>query len=202
MPSDTAHPEPLPQETKEQQAVPSDATSAPPTRTRYHTRQLLAHWTIVMLVAMQFLMNAGMQTAFAQSVEAGRIVMHGGIISHAMGGTFILGIMLYRLWLRRTHGAPPPPSTLPPVLQKVSRATHYAFYVVLIAMPLAGWLAWLTLWGWVGTVHGLTALLLLLLIVMHAAGAFWHAFKRDGTIARILQPDPAHGAQAGVTPEG
>ena len=182
-------------------AVPTSAASPPPTRTRYHTRQLIAHWTIVMLVAMQFLMNAGMQRAFDASEEAGRFVLNGGVITHAMGGSLILMVMLYRLWLRRTHGAPPPPSTLPHWLQVVSRSTHYAFYGVLIAMPLAGWLAILTLWGWVATIHALTAWLLLALIALHAAGAFWHAVKRDGTIARILQPDPAHGSQAGVTPE-
>ena len=68
-------------------------------------------------------------------------------------------------------------------------------------MPIFGALALVFLWGWLGIAHALSAYLLLALIVLHAAGAFWHAYKRDGTIARILQPDPAHGGQAGVTPE-
>ena len=68
-------------------------------------------------------------------------------------------------------------------------------------MPIFGILALVTLWGWVAIAHAITSYLLLALIALHAAGAFWHAYKRDGTIARILQPDPAHGDQAGVTPE-
>ena len=199
MPADTAPPHAAPADTPpeaERRAAAAQASHA-----RYHTSQLVAHWVIVMLVAMQFLMNEGMQRAFDASEETGRLVIAGGVISHAMSGSFILLVMLYRLWLRRQHGAPPPPSTLPHWLQLVSRANHYAFYVILIAMPLAGWLALLTLWEWVGMVHGLTAWLLLALILAHVAGAFWHAFKRDGTLARILQPDPAHKPQAGVTPE-
>ena len=171
------------------------------TPARYHTRQLVAHWSIVMLVAMQFLMNEGMVRGYLASLEADRLVVTGGVITHATGGTLILLVMLYRLWLRRTHGAPPPPSTLPHWLQIVSRSTHYAFYVVLISMPIVGAAALSLRVGWLGVVHKWSGYLLLVLIAMHAAGAFWHAFKRDGTIARILQPDPAHGAQAGVTPE-
>ena len=129
------------------------------------------------------------------------LVVTGGMITHATGGTLILGVMLYRLWLRRTHGAPPPPSTLPRWLQIVSRSNHYAFYGVLIAMPLLGMGALLLRWGPLGWLHATLSLVLLALIAAHAAGAFWHATKRDGTIARILQPDPAHGDQAGVTPE-
>ena len=201
MPADTTHPEPLPTETERQQAVPSSARSASPTRERYHTRQLVAHWSIVMLVAMQFLMNQGMQRGYGLSLEVGSLVVTGGMITHALGGSLILGVMLYRLWLRRTHGAPPPPSTLLHWLQIVSRANHYAFYGVLIAMPLLGMAALFFLVGWIGWLHAALSWVLLALIAAHLAGAFWHATKRDGTLVRILQPDPAHGAQAGVTPD-
>ena len=201
MPTDTASPAgSVPPEAAVEDAR-GPAASDPSRPARYHTTQLVAHWAIVMLVAMQFLMNDGMVRAFVAGSETGVFVLNGGVITHAMGGSFIFAIMLYRLWLRRRYGSPPPPTSLPHWLQLVSRANHYAFYGVLIAMPIAGALALLTLWGWVGIVHAITAYLLLALIAAHAAGAFWHAFKRDGTIARILQPDPAHKPQAGVTPE-
>ena len=200
MPADT-HPEPLSPETRAQAAVPSSAASAPPTRERYHTRQLIAHWSIVFLVAMQFLMNEGMQQGFRATVETGATVITGGTITHAAGGSLILLVMLYRVWLRRTHGAPPPPASLSPLLQKVSRYNHYAFYGLLIGMPLFGWLAVVTGWAWVGIAHGLGAIVLLLLIVAHFCGALYHAWKKDGVIGRMAQPDPAGGAQAGVTPE-
>lgn len=201
MPADAANPEPVPQETKAKQAIPSDAGSAPPERERYHTRQLLAHWSIVFLVAMQFLMNKGMQEGYWASVELGSLVVTGGMITHAFGGSLILAIMLYRLWLRRTHGAPPPPRSLSPILQKVSRWNHYAFYGLLIGMPIFGMLALVVLWGPLGIAHALASYLLLALIAAHLAGAVFHAWKKDGVIGRIAQPDPASGAQAGVTPE-
>lgn len=176
-------------------------TTPQPTRERYHTRQLIVHWAIVMLVAMQFLMNEGMQRGFWASEELGELVVTGGMVTHALGGSLIFVVMLYRAWLRRTHGAPPPPKDLPRWLQIVSRANHYAFYAVLIAMPIVGVTALVTLWSWLALVHAWTAYLLVFLILAHVAGAFWHAYKRDGTIVRIAQPDPAHAPQAGVTPE-
>ncbi len=197
MPADTAPPSAAAIDTApEAERRPADAAPA-----LYHTRQLVAHWVIVMLVAMQFLLNDGMVRAFTAGEEAGRLVIAGGVITHATSGSVILLVMLYRLWLRRHHGAPPPPSSLPRWLQIASRANHYAFYVLLIGMPLLGATALLTLWGWVGTLHSLSASLLAVLIVAHLAGAFWHATKRDGTLVRILQPDPAHRPRAGVTPE-
>jgi cytochrome b561 len=176
--------------------VPETVTAPPPAepaaQERYHTSQLIAHWLIVMLVLMQFLMNEGMSRSFWASVDLGERVVTGGTLVHAFGGATILVVMLVRLWLRRAHGAPPPPPTAPRWMQIVSRANHYAFYVVLIAMPLVGAAALLTLQPWLAILHAWTGYLLLALIAAHLAGAFWHAFKRDGTIARIAQPDPAH----------
>ena len=201
MPADAASPHVTTADPALAPEVTTDQHPVEAVPARYDTRQLVVHWAIVMLVAMQFLMNEGMVRSFMESTEVGAFVLTGGAITHATGGTFILLVMLYRVWLRSRYGAPPPPSSLPHWLQRVSRANHYAFYALLIAMPLVGWLAIVTLWGWVGLLHVVSGWLLLALIVAHAAGAFWHAFKRDGTIARILQPDPAHEVQASVTPE-
>ena len=59
-------------------------------------------------------------------------------MAHALGGGTILVLMLVRLGLRLAYGAPPPPASLTPVLQLASRVTHYAFYVLLIALPATG----------------------------------------------------------------
>ena len=74
----------------------------------------------------------------------------------------------------------------PEVLQKISRGNHLAFYVVLIAMPIAGILAVLTGWGAIATIHAWTSKLLLLLIAAHLAGAIWHMFKEDGVVSRMF----------------
>ena len=91
----------------------------------------------------------------------------------------------------------------------MSRATHYAFYVILIVLPLLGWAvasgfgATPYLLGviplpaliaknkpladMVGGVHGTLALAPLAVIALHVAGALYHRFvKRDGVFQRML----------------
>ncbi len=87
--------------------------------------------------------------------------------------------------------------------------THWAFYAVLILLPLLGWIA-ANAYGVtvylagviplpalvapdkafaerIGGVHGTVALLLLALIALHVAGALYHALvKRDGVMQRML----------------
>lgn len=169
-------------------------TTAPPVRRGgYAPAQMIVHWSIVFLVAMQFLMNKGMTTAYEASVEVGSLIVTGGVITHAMGGTLILALMAWRLYLRLTHGAPPPPKDLPGWLQKASRANHWAWYGLLIAQPLGGILALLLVAGWIGVLHTVGAWLIVLSFVLHFSGALYHAFKRDGVILRMAPADPARG---------
>ena len=158
---------------------------------RYHQSQLVAHWTIVFLVLMQFLFNGQMQQDFARAVDLGFMPPSGGVWTHGLGGTIILIAMIWRLGMRRHYGAPPPPDTEPKAIQLVSRGVHYAFYVFLIGMPLAGMLALWTLDPTIGWLHGLASKILLALIALHFAGAMWHAFKKDGVVKRMLRRNPA-----------
>ncbi|TDL81844.1 cytochrome b [Palleronia sediminis] len=151
----------------------------------YATRQIGLHWLVVVLVAFQFFTGGGMAAAFERGLSpdadgAGSAVVHGVI------GTAILLAMIVRLVTRRSHGAPPPPRTEPSAIQVVSRGNHILFYVVLIAMPLAGMTALATGSETVAEAHAITARVLLVLIVAHIAGALWHAFKGDGVIRRMV----------------
>ena len=158
---------------------------------RYHQLQLVAHWSVVALVAMQFLFNERISNAWAIGVETGTMPPEGGTWTHAISGLLILVLMLWRLNLRRRYGAPPPPETEPEIVQKISRGVHYAFYVLLIGMPIFGVLALWTLNGFFGLAHYWASWVLLILIVAHFAGAMWHAFKKDGVVKRMLRRNPA-----------
>jgi cytochrome b561 len=150
----------------------------------YSSNQMLAHWVVVSLVLFQFAQGWTMERAFWAGAA------NGGAIVHGITGTFILGFMLWRVVLRRRHGAPPPPKTEPSWLQKISRGTHFAFYGLLIGMPLFGIAAVLTGIGILATVHGIAAWVLLALAALHLSGALWHAFKGDGVVRRMLRDEP------------
>lgn len=128
---------------------------------------------------------------------------------HKTLGVTALALVLFRiLWHRMT----PVPAPLPgrAIWQdRAARMTHSAFYVLLIAMPLSGWIAssatgidtvvfrYLTLpriapvseaWETVGfAIHGFIGWCLIVLVVLHVAGALHRAFVlRDGTLMRML----------------
>ena len=158
----------------------------------YHPAQIVAHWTIVFLLLFQFMTGGGMERAFDAAEEGEALLrLDGTAWVHGMIGTGILLVMLYRLWLRTHYHVPPPPSDEPQLIQYVSRGTHWAFYALLIGMPIFGLLAVFTGSGLLASLHGLASKLLFLLVILHFAGAMWHAFKRDGVVKRVLRQDPA-----------
>lgn len=129
---------------------------------------------------------------------------------HKTLGIAVLVLIVIRiLW----HRLSPPPASLPHGIawqDALARWVHRAFYVVLVAMPVSGWIAssatgidtvvfgiW-TLpaiapasetWETVGfAVHGILGKALIAIVLLHIAGALFRAFiKRDGTLARMLR---------------
>ena len=158
----------------------------------YHPSMIVVHWTIVFLLIFQFATSGRMEAQFEMAQEGvQRIGLAGALYVHGLIGTAILALMVWRFTLRRHYVVPPPPETEPEMLQKVSRGVHYAFYVLLIAMPVFGWLAVATGSGLIGWAHKLAGYALIVLILAHVAGALWHAFKKDGVVKRVLRQDPA-----------
>ena len=155
----------------------------------YAKPQIFLHWLIAALVAAQFLTAEAMQEFFEKAEDAK--VLAGfptGTTSmvHAIGGGAILLLLLVRLGLRLSYGAPSAPASLSPLLQRGSRFAHYAFYVLLAALPLTG-AASLYLSSEIGDAHVLLKNLLLAVIAAHVAGALAHAFYfKDGVVRRML----------------
>ncbi len=162
------------------------------------------HWLIALLVVVQASIALVLPSLLPKTAEDSLTNWHLSV------GSTILFIMLLRLAWRLTHTPPPPLADLPPALRLLSRATHWAFYVILIVLPLLGWTAasaygaTVRLFGLiplpslvapdkpfaeaVGRVHATVAFVLLALIVLHIAGALYHALiKRDRVIHRMLR---------------
>src|SRR5580658_9703938 len=58
---------------------------------------------------------------------------------HKPLGIAILVLALIRLGVRLGYGAPPLPLDLPEPMKLAAHLSHYAFYVLMIGMPLIGW---------------------------------------------------------------
>ena len=170
---------------------------------RYDPVARAFHWLVVLLLVVQYATKLILPFVLPKSAEDGVDAWH-----LSVGSTILLIIVLRLAW-RLTHQFPPPPTDLPPALRLLSRANHWAFYAVLILLPLLGWTAanahGVTVYlagliplpalvapdkafaEQIGEVHGAVALLLLALIALHITGALYHALvKRDGVAQRML----------------
>ncbi len=129
---------------------------------------------------------------------------------HKTLGVTVLALILLRLaW----HQLSPPPAPLSHAIgwqTRLARIVHRSFYVLLIAMPLSGWMAssatgidtvvfgrW-TLppiapasetWEAAGfAAHGVLGKLLLLCVCLHIGGALYGTLiRRDGTLVRMIR---------------
>ncbi|KQI68111.1 hypothetical protein AN189_11915 [Loktanella sp. 3ANDIMAR09] len=143
---------------------------------RYSRKHMFLHWVIALLVAVQFFFAENMGAAFDAKLETASGGWTTGAAFHAIPGATIGLLMLWRLMIRRTTDIPPPPTHAPELIQTVSRATHWLFYAILIAMPVAGAIAWFFKLEWMAEVHDVTGKVLIALIVLHIAGAAYHHF--------------------------
>jgi cytochrome b561 len=156
--------------------------------TRYSVAQIVLHWTIAALVLFQFVVAGGIETRWQERMT-GVIPNEPFPTPHTIAGIVILGLMLVRLAIRLRRGAPLPPEGEPPVLARLARIAHAAFYVILILMPVGGAVAWFGGYETPAIVHGIAAKLLLALVVLHVVAALAHKFWfRSGAFERMLRP--------------
>jgi cytochrome b561 len=161
----------------------------------------LLHWLVAALVAAQFVLGWTMPDVHRDTLPNGLIAWH-----LAVGAAIVAAVACRIVW-RATHGAPP--AQLSPLLGAVSRATHALLYLLLVAVPLAGW-ANASSRGWtvklfgalpypalapmgsptghaLGDVHGWLAWVLFALIVLHVGAALFHrVVLKDGVLQRML----------------
>jgi cytochrome b561 len=97
---------------------------------------------------------------------------------HHTNGFLLLGVMLARLGWRWTHPAPSLPQDLATLQRRVARGVQAMLYVVLLSLPVSGWMA---------------------LSVLADSAAFGRTqiwfFNSDDLIPRILEPKPFNDPQ-------
>lgn len=157
--------------------------------TGYSRAQIVLHWAIALLIILQFVLHEPMSEAW-DALQKGRDFAFNPLIAqHVFGGLVILLLVVWRLGLRLRRGAPPPPEQEHPVLKLAAHATHWLFYALMILMPVSGAAAW---FGGVETAadgHEAMKVVLLLLVLIHAAAALMHRFiLKTGVMERMVRP--------------
>lgn len=112
----------------------TDAVDHAPVRARrYSTGAIFLHWTIAAAILLQIVLAGRMEGPVSPKVFA-------VIQLHKSVGITILLLSLVRLAWRLAN--PPPPETyhLARWERVLSQITHWGFYVIMIGMPLTGWL--------------------------------------------------------------
>ncbi len=101
--------------------------------TRYSTAAIGLHWLIALAIVLQVILAGRMgDRPTPESFAVTQL--------HKSIGITILLLSLARLGWRLVNPSPPLPAAIPRWEATLARLTHIGFYVVMIAMPLTGWL--------------------------------------------------------------
>lgn len=176
---------------------------------RYSYLLRLLHWVIAVLLIMALIGGMTLGTlGYERLVELVGAEMAGyAYMGHKTLGITILGLMVLRLLVRVSQGTPDYAIDLSRAQHFLAGLVHFLLYVLVIAMPIIGWLATAAaghpvnfgtyeLPGFIGQdpelskilfqAHTVVALCIIALIVIHVAAAIYHArVRRDWVTTRI-----------------
>ena len=164
----------------------------------------LLHWTIAILIVLIGIVGLVMG-------ELPRSPKYFWVYTaHKSLGLTVLALVLVRIGWRLYAGAPRPVPGTPRLQALLASATHGAIYLLILALPLSGWIYdsanALRPFRWFGLVevpklvapdealaasahgaHEWQFWLLMALVAGHAGAALYHHFiQRDATLARML----------------
>ena len=107
-------------------------------RTRYSSVAIALHWAIALLILSMIPMGLWMTSAI-ESPDSQALAYRVFQI-HKSIGFLILALTAVRIVWRLTHRPPALPGTMKRWEAFAAGATHVAFYALLLALPLTGWL--------------------------------------------------------------
>lgn len=163
------------------------------------------------------ILHWGIAIAVLLMIPAGLIMVTKGLprpvqdmlfLFHKNTGVLLFPFILFRLFYRMAHPAPPLPATLPHWQQAIARLTHAGLYLLLLVMPISGYIR-VRAGGYpiemldalsIGPglaknealaqaaqgLHYLCAMILIVLVMLHIGAALYHALVlRDGVWSRM-----------------
>jgi cytochrome b561/polyisoprenoid-binding protein YceI len=105
---------------------------------RYTAVAIVLHWAIAFAILFNIVLGFWMHIT-AEHGGANAAVFEAFQLHKSVGLT-VLALSLVRLGWRLTHKPPPLPAHMPGWEKAAALATHWAFYILMIALPLSGWL--------------------------------------------------------------
>src|SRR5262245_7732767 len=168
---------------------------------RYHPALVGLHWFLAVFIVLALSLGTfvlkTIPNSSPQKIEALR--------AHMIGASVILTLMVLRLVIRLRSARPEPATTGNPVLDRIARISHLAFYGLVAGMIVTGLTTAVLpdlpaiVFGGSGTpmpqsfgvfptrvAHGVIAKVFVALIAVHATAALVHQFiLRDGLIKRM-----------------
>ena len=185
-----------------------DATTGIPSRMvvppRFTPLQRVLHWLMAACILAMLFIGVGMVSTISQRYLT--------LVSiHKPLGIAILVLVLARIAVRLRFGAPPLPPDMPEPMKLAACLSHYAFYALMLAMPLIGW-GMLSAAAYPVQVLGLTlppilpqndtlhsllwnahralAFAFFALILLHLGAALFHALIRRDGVFETMAPVP------------
>lgn len=111
--------------------------AATDTQERYTAVAIVLHWAIAAAILTNF--YVGWWMAKAIDDPAARLHAVAVFQLHKSLGLTVLALSVLRLLWRLTHRPPPLPAGMPLWEKFAAKATHWAFYALMIVVPLSGW---------------------------------------------------------------
>lgn len=142
----------------------------------YSRAQIALHWGIFLLIVVQFLSHEAIADSWDAIEEGGTPAFSALTASHVFLGLLVLALVIWRVVLRLTRGAPPLPAEEPAPLKLAAHLTHLALYALILAMPVTGALAWFGGFGDLAEVHEALFTALFILVGLHVVGALYQQF--------------------------
>src|SRR5271163_1801535 len=172
-------------------------------RERYTAVAQTFHWVIAALIVVHFVL-ANLEGDLP--IGAHKLAL---LARHKSFGMTVLMLAILRLLWRLKNPPPPQPSGMSALERTLARATHIAFYVLLFAMPLTGWMmssaknysvSWFGLFTWPNLIgkneaafnflrstHETLSNVLLVIAILHILAALKHHFwNKDNVLLRML----------------
>lgn len=160
-----------------------------PSPAGYSHTQIALHWAVVGLVAVQVLLGEGMNTAFEAARRGFEPAFwpRAAAIVHIAAGGLVFLFAATRLTLRLRRGVPGPPAANPAPMRRLALFVHRALYAVILAIPVAGAIAWFGGNDLAAFAHRSGMTLLWFLLALHVGGALVeHFILRTDALRRML----------------